>query len=214
MWIRKKYLEENKEEIYAKKKEYREQHKKEISDYNKEYAKNNKEKIKIRRKQRDKDNIEKLREYQKVYNENHREEIKEKRKQYYLNNKDRENQRSTLYYKNRKKVDKIFKLRVQMRNLIYDSFKRNETKKNKNAKDILGCETDFFIEYLLKTFKTNYGYDWNGIEKVHIDHIKPLKLCKTEDEIIKCCHYTNLQLLKAEDNLEKGDKTDWSLYDE
>ena len=33
----------------------------------------------------------------------------------------------------------------------------------------------------------------------------------TEAEIIKCCHYTNLQLLKAEDNLEKGDKMDWSL---
>ena len=36
-------------------------------------------------------------------------------------------------------------------------------------------------------------------------------LFNTEEEVIKCCYYTNLQLLKAEDNLKKGDKTNWEL---
>jgi len=55
------------------------------------------------------------------------------------------------------------------------------------------------------------GIEWNGIEKVQIDHIKPLKYAKTEEEVIKLCHYTNLQLLKEKDNLEKSFKLDWEL---
>lgn len=33
-------------------------------------------------------------------------------------------------------------------------------------------------------------------------------ICK---ECEKLCHYSNLQLLKAEDNLKKGDKLNWKL---
>ena len=65
--------------------------------------------------------------------------------------------------------------------------------------------------YLRETFKNNYGYDWNGIEKVHIDHIIPLSVAKTEKDVMKLCHYTNLQLLKAKDNLHKYNKLDWEL---
>ena len=32
-----------------------------------------------------------------------------------------------------------------------------------------------------------------------------------EKEVIKLCLYTNLQLLKAEDNIQKSDKLDWKL---
>lgn len=47
--------------------------------------------------------------------------------------------------------------------------------------------------------------------KVDIDHIIPLASAKTKDEIIKLCHYTNLQLLKHSDNLLKGDKLNWQV---
>ena len=77
----------------------------------------------------------------------------------------------------------------------------------------MGCDLDFFVDYLLKTYKDNYGYEWDGTESVHIDHIKPLSQAKTEEEVLKLCKYTNLQLLKAQDNLKKQDKEDYVIKD-
>jgi hypothetical protein len=48
---------------------------------------------------------------------------------------------------------------------------------------------------------------WDNQGKWHIDHIIPLSSGKTEDDIIKLCHYTNLQPLWAIDNMKKGSKT-------
>ena len=70
---------------------------------------------------------------------------------------------------------------------------------------------EFFVEYLLQTFKNNYGYEWDKVEPVHIDHIIPLKYANNEKEVFKYCNYRNLQLLKAEDNLHKGSKLDYTL---
>lgn len=36
---------------------------------------------------------------------------------------------------------------------------------------------------------------------------------KTEQDVIDLCHYTNLQMLKPEDNLAKSDKEGWSVND-
>ena len=47
---------------------------------------------------------------------------------------------------------------------------------------------------------------WENQGKWHIDHITPLSSAKTEEEVYRLCHYTNLQPLWAEDNLKKGSK--------
>lgn len=46
---------------------------------------------------------------------------------------------------------------------------------------------------------------WDNYGKWHIDHIVPLVSAKTEEEMYKLCHYTNLQPLWALDNIKKGD---------
>lgn len=84
-------------------------------------------------------------------------------------------------------------------------------RKSKKTEEILGCNIDYFIDYLLKTYENNYGYKWDGIEKVHIDHIVPLSIANNEKEVIKLCHYSNLQLLKAKDNMKKHDTLNFNL---
>ena len=51
---------------------------------------------------------------------------------------------------------------------------------------------------------------WENMGKWHIDHIIPLSTAITEEDVIRLCHYTNLQPLWAEDNLKKSNKLDWS----
>jgi hypothetical protein len=40
----------------------------------------------------------------------------------------------------------------------------------------------------------------------HLDHIYPVSLAKSQEEIIRLNHYTNFQPLWAEDNIVKGNK--------
>lgn len=111
-----------------------------------------------------------------------------------------------LYQKNKRENDLVFKLKMDIRNSIYYSFERKNYSKKYSCEKIIGLKINDFIAYLLNTFKENYGYEWNGVEKIHIDHIIPLATAHSEDEVIKLCYYTNLQLLKAKDNLTKHTK--------
>lgn len=182
------------------KKEYSQKNKEKIIAYKRKYYLDNKIIINNKRKQKE----EYYKEWAKKYKSINKEKIKEYMTKYRQKNKNKINEEHKKYIEKLKKEDKYYYLKKQMRSIISNSFRRNHIKKNDNSKNILGCDFDFFKEYLLSTFKNNYGYDWDGVEKVHIDHIKPLATAKTEKEIYKLCHYTNLQLLKAEDNLKKG----------
>jgi hypothetical protein len=81
--------------------------------------------------------------------------------------------------------------------------KNNLTKTNKTF-EIVGCSPQFLKEYLEKQFID--GMTWENRSEWHIDHIIPLSSAKTEDELYRLCHYTNLQPLWAEENLKKSNK--------
>ena len=134
------------------------------------------------------------------------EKIKEYNKLYYQNNKTKLLQKEKMYKRIKRKQDEMYRIKERIRNLINNSFKRKNTFKSKKTEEILGCSIEYFINYLLNTYKNNYGCDYDYKEKVHIDHIIPLFTAKTKDEIVKLCNYKNLQLLKASDNLQKSCK--------
>ncbi len=48
--------------------------------------------------------------------------------------------------------------------------------------------------------------NWDNQGNWHVDHIIPLQSSNTKQELIKLCHYTNLQPLWGVDNYNKGNK--------
>ena len=175
-------------------------------EYQRNYKKEDEERFKEQQKRWKSNNKEKAYGYYKKYEKKNIEKLTEYRKKYFLEHKEKILENNRKYIKNRRKSDDLFLFKEKVRNLIYYSFKRKNMNKNNNTENILGCSFESFQEHLYKTFYDNYGYEYDGKEDVHIDHIIPLKMADTEEEIIKLCHYTNLQLLKAKDNLKKSAK--------
>lgn len=198
----------NKEHIKQKQQEYRQTHKEQIDKYRKEhYNKDEKKIYNIKYRQEHKDYYSN---WHREYHQNYKEELREKNYNWRNSNKDKVKIYQQKDYE-RRKNDPILRLQRNIRNLLNDSFKKHKYRKSKHAEEILGCKVNDFVLYLLQTFKDNYGYEWNKIEAVHIDHIIPLATAKTEEDVIRLCHYTNLQLLKAKDNLSKNKSLTWSI---
>lgn len=175
--------------------EYFKNHIIERKEYAKEYRQLNIDKIKIKNKK-----------YCKEYYWANRDKCKERSKKFRVEHKDYIKQYTNEYYKN-----EFNYLKRNIRNLINRSFRNKNFNKETKTEKILGCDFQMFYNHLLQTFKNNYGYEWDGVEEVHIDHIYPLKECNTYEEIYKANHYTNLQLLKPKDNFEKGAKLDYKI---
>lgn len=144
-------------------------------------------------------------EYQKEYKKNNKESLKESKRKHYIENKEHYTKKAREYNMKRRIEDPLFKMRGNIRNLIKNSFLRKFTKKSKKTIEILGCDYDFFNEYIMSLFDQymtteNYGTYWE------IDHIEPISNAITIDDIIRLNHYSNLRPLKKEDNRSKGNK--------
>ena len=149
------------------------------------------------------------------YAKQYREKNNEKTKQYWhkVKHKYIEQQKHVgkVYNKDRYKKDSLFKIKHNTRNLIYLSFRKSCKGiffKNTKTEHILGCTIEEFIQHIQTQFTEgmtleNHG---QGIGKWNIDHIIPISSAKTEEEIYKLNHYTNLQPLWWEENMAKGKK--------
>lgn len=106
------------------------------------------------------------------------------------------------YKTNRKQIDPIFKLKGDIRTLIGNSFGKKGFRKNSKTEKILGCTIPEFMVYLESKFQPGMTLDNHG--KWHIDHKIGLVSAKTEEEVFKLCHFSNLQPLWAVENLIKS----------
>jgi len=167
------------------------------SSYNKKYYIDNKEKIINQVKEYVKNNDKKdyLKEY---YHKN-----KEKNKKYRELNKDRYKELRK-NYREKRKSDPIYQISQRVRKLIGKIIIRNGYSKKSRTQEILGIDFEGFKLYIENLFIE--GMTWENFGKWHLDHKIPISWGKTEDEIIRLNHYTNLQPLWAEDNLSKGNR--------
>lgn len=228
--INKKNHEKNydkyKEKILEYQEKYRKEHQNKIKKYKKEYYKKNKDKIMQTNKDYRDKNQDKIKIARRIWFENNKEKKRSNDREYYNKQKDNEEfkikrkkerkkyqQRKNELEKQKYNNDIVYKFRKLISVAIRGAFIKKGEIKNLHTMEILGCEYDFFIKYLLDTYKNNYGEEYNNNIKVHIDHIIPISTAKTKEDVIKLNHYTNLQLLKAEDNLHKGAKLDWRIDD-
>lgn len=178
--------------------------KEKTKEYNKKYRKANKERIKERKKKYYQAN----KEYWKEYQENNKEKIKEYEKKYHKKyreaNKEKINERSKEYLKERRKTDPLFKMICYLRSRTYKAFKRKGYSKNTKTQEVLGVDWEVAKQHIERQFTK--GMNWNNYGDWHIDHIIPLASAKNKQELMKLCHYTNLQPLWAADNFRKSDK--------
>ena len=124
--------------------------------------------------------------------------------QYYLRNKKRLRKKNNDYEKKRCAVDPCYKLKKNLRTRLYHALK-GEAKNGSAVKD-MGCTVEELKTYLESKFQSGMSWDNYGIHGWHIDHVKPLADFNLTDreELLKACHYTNLQPLWAEDNMRKN----------
>lgn len=129
----------------------------------------------------------------------------EHKKEYYLQNKDAVVRRVMDYRNERLRTDPHFKMIENTRTLIRNAFKRKFTKKSGKTLDILGCNFEHFKSHIENKFDEKMNWDNQGTYWV-LDHIKPIALAETYDDIIRLNHYTNFQPLEKLENISKGKK--------
>lgn len=192
---RKKDSVKEKERLYVENNKYK------IKEYKKKYYNDNKEEILSNQKKYYSDNKVLINERNSIYAKRNKDVISEYQKEYYLNNKEALNDYKKNWFNEKYNTDYIFKLKQSIRSLIRTSIKKSGFKKNSKSVNILGCEIEQLKVHLESMFEEwmnwdNYG-KYNGMPNSgwDIDHIIPISSAKTEEEILKLNHYTNLQPL-------------------
>lgn len=192
----------NKDRLNSISRQYRQKHKEALSIRNKLYREKNKDIIKAHLKYKYQDRFEK----RKIYIEKNKEYLNKKNMEWYYNNRERAIKSRIDSLKKRMEKNPLVRLRIIIRRRIAVALKYAKISKKTSSVILLGCtieETRIHIESQFKEGMTwnNHGH-YGG--KWHIDHIVPLARAKTEEELLKLFHYTNLQPLWDIENLKKN----------
>lgn len=104
----------------------------------------------------------------------------------------------------KRKSDHVFDMNRRVRGLLHNALSNKGFKKQGKTIDVLGCDYAFFKAHIERQFVR--GMSWERRSEWHIDHIIPLATAKTEEDVLRLGHFTNLRPLWAVENLLKKDK--------
>jgi len=167
----------------------------------KKYYQENKKKENNRKKTYRRHNVEKIKIYTKKYYQKNRAKIKTRKEEY----KPRKNELKRQKLKN----DPIYKLRYNMSKALWKSFKSLGISKNGTFNESVGYSNQELYNHLSQYI----GKPCEDCKDVvltidthHIDHIIPISVSKTKDDIIKLNQLDNLRLICPTCNMSKSDK--------
>lgn len=209
----KKYISINKEKVKLKWKEHwelnKEKHKQQYQENKEFWKKENKkyyDKNKDYWKSKNPDVLLRRKEYSEQYRKDNPIKYKEYHDKYKEKNRDKINKHNRTKKKERYKNDLDFKLKVNLRVMVYSLYKSLKQKKTGKTFNLLGYSVEQFksrLEYQFNEMMNwdNYGTYWE------IDHIKPINRFieqgETRPHIINAL--SNLRPLSVSENRSKSD---------
>lgn len=108
------------------------------------------------------------------------------------------------WHKRRLEIDHLYRLSRALRKRVWMAFHKRAWTKRSSVSSLLGTDFQTVKSHLELQFLP--GMSWRNHGAWHIDHRVPLASAKTEGELKKLFHYTNLQPLWAGDNIRKHSK--------
>lgn len=136
--------------------------------------------------------------HRKAYKEANKEKIAAQNAEYFQRVKEKRAELAREKYRN----DPMHALKCRLRLRTRLAIKAKGFTKKSRIRQILGCD-DVTLKNHIEALFTE-GMTWDNRGEWHVDHKTPLAAAKTEEELLRLCHYTNLQPLWAADNFAKG----------
>lgn len=148
-----------------------------------------------------KERKDKREKYLKEYYIKNKEKILKNSKDYFKSNQKIKQEKNNKRYKERRNTDPLYKLITNLKRNIRAVVKKNGLVKKTKTIEIIGCSFDEFKQHIQSQFESwmtweNYGlyngelnYGWD------IDHIEPICVAITEEDVIRLNHYSNLKPL-------------------
>ena len=110
------------------------------------------------------------------------------------------------YMQNKTNTNLLFKLKSRVSCRIREACRKNGFTKRSRTSEYIGCDWETFKNHIENNFQEGMSWDNYGVNGWHLDHHIPISFAKTEEDIFRLNHYTNLKPLWWEDNLKKSDK--------
>jgi hypothetical protein len=129
-------------------------------------------------------------------------------RKWYSKNRRRKLTYDASYKNDRYHTDAIYRLKVLSRRALSSALKRGGFSKRSPTAKSRGCSDAELKQHLFARAEqeiSKFTEQKFLSGHYHLDHCIPLATAKTEADIFKLSHYSNLRLLPAADNLKKGD---------